>query len=262
MRLLGARTVWLVGLAIGAVAALRAQASVAEILARGDFESGGAWAPLVDGWLAGLTLATFALLVASARSLAGDHESGLLRMSVTRSASRPALVLGRMLIAPLAVLGALVAAGFGAWLVARSNLDFGPLVEDGYELLSGEELWDEVQRAVLATLPALLAVWAFGLLISSSSRSAVGAVAGALVLFVIYDLLKDSLGPDGKYFIFATYAPSLVDTSALGEAAGVVRGYSDSGFPDDLYAMANRLPWLGALLGVAAAILVLRRRAL
>ena len=262
MRLAGGWTVWLVGAAIASVAGLQALVTKVEVLQRGDFESGGAWAPLVDGWLAGLKLATFALLVASARSIAGDHESGLLRMAVTRSCSRAALFLGRLLIGPLTVLGSILAAGLGALLVAGSGLDFGPLVEDGYPLLEVDELILEVQRAVLAVAPALLSIWTLGLLLSTFSRSAVGAVAGTLVLFIIFDLLKDALGNETKYLIFASYAPSLVDTSALGEAAGRVRGYSDSGFGDELFRLAHVMPWLGALAGGVISILILRKRAL
>jgi len=123
----------------------------------------------------GLALTVFALLVTSARSLAGDHESGLLRMAVTRSTARPALVLGRLLIAPLPILGGLLVSFLGAWLVARSQLDFGPLVEQGYEIMSAEELFGEVRLALFATLPALVALWSFGLLVSACSRTAVGS---------------------------------------------------------------------------------------
>ena len=50
-------------------------------------DGGTGWAPFIDGWRAGLMLGVALLLVHAARSLAGDRESGLLRIPVTRSAS-------------------------------------------------------------------------------------------------------------------------------------------------------------------------------
>jgi hypothetical protein len=217
---------------------------------------------MLDGMRTGLALTVFALLVTSARSLAGDHESGLLRMAVTRSVSRPALVLGRLLVAPLPILGGLLASFLGAWLVARSQLDFGPLVEEGYEILSAEELRGEVTLGLFATLPALVALWAFGLLISACSRTAVSAVATTLVLFVAFDLIKESLSQESLYLVFASFAPSLSDSSPLGEAAQVVQGFSDRGFSDELLSLAMWLPWAQALLIVGAAVAVIRSRTL
>ncbi len=261
-RLIRSLSLWVVGFAVCSVAAISALASSVEIAGQGMVESGGGWSAMLAGMRVGLALTVFALLVASARSLAGDHESGLLRMAVTRSTARPALVVGRLLIAPLPILGGLLVSFLGAWLVARSQLDFGPLVEDGYEILSAEELGSEVRGALFATLPALVAIWAFGLLVSSCSRSAVGAVAAALVLFVTFDLVKESLSPEHTYLIFASFAPSLADSSALGEATQVVQGFSDRGFPDDLMRLALWLPWAQALLLLGVTVAVMRRRTL
>ena len=261
-RLIRSLSMWIVGLTVGVVAAISALASSVQILGQGAVESGGGWSCMLDGMRTGLALTVFALLVTSARSLAGDHESGLLRMAVTRSTARPALVLGRLLIAPLPILGGLLVSFLGAWLVARSQLDFGPLVEQGYEIMSAEELFGEVRLALFATLPALVALWSFGLLVSACSRTAVGAVAVTLVLFVAFDLVKESLNPEHTYLVFASFAPSLADSSALGEAAKVVQGFSDRGFPDDLLQLAMWLPWAQALLILGLTVAVIRRRPL
>ena len=261
-RLIRSLSLWIVGVTVGAVAAVSALTSSIQILGQGSVESGGGWACMLDGMRTGLALTVFALLVTSARSLAGDHESGLLRMAVTRSVARPALVMGRLLVAPLPILGGLLASFLGAWLVARSQLDFGPLVEEGYEILSAEELRGEVAVGLFATLPALVALWSVGLLVSACSRTAVGAVATTLVLFVAFDLVKESLSQESTYLIFASFAPSLADSSALGEAAQVVQGFSDRGFPDDLLRLATWLPWAQALLIVGLTIAVPRRRTL
>jgi len=119
-----------------------------------------------------------------------------------------------------------------------------------------------VGLGLFATLPALVALWAFGLLVSACSRTAVGAVATTLVLFVAFDLVKESLSQESTYLIFASFAPSLADSSALGEAAQVVQGFSDRGFPDDLLRLAMWLPWAQALLIVGLTVAVTRRRTL
>lgn len=253
---------WIVGLTVGAVAALSALKSSIELAGDLSITSGAGWSCMLEGMGTGVALMAFALLIASARSLAGDHESGLLRMAVTRSASRPALVLGRLLVAPLPILGGLLAAFLGAWLVARSQLDFGPFVQDKFEHMTAEESLAEVCKALFATLPALVALWSFGLLISACSRSAVGAVALALGLFVAFDLVKESLSDEHLYLIFASFAPSLADSSALGEAPKVLQGFSDAGLGDFVLRQAMWLPGAQALLIVALAVAVIQRRTL
>jgi hypothetical protein len=156
----------------------------------GEFDSGNGWAPWVEGWRAGLALGTLMLLIHAARGLAGDRDSGLLRLAVTRSASRGGAVLGRALLAPVLVPAVVVLTGLGALAAAATFHDFGPLVEDGYTILTAEELGAALRSAALATLPPLFATYAFGLLVSSAARSAVGGVTLAVGGFLAFDLLR------------------------------------------------------------------------
>jgi hypothetical protein len=224
-------------------------------------EEGRGWAPLVEGWRAGMALGGLLLLIHGARSIAGDRESGLLRLATTRTASRGALVLGRALLGPVLVLSLVVLSGLGAWLASWYWFDFGPLVEDGYTILEASEVQAELRLAVLAALPALLAVHAFGLFISAASRSATGAVAVAVAMLLAFDLLKDAVG-EARYWVFASFAPSFVDGSAMKEMAGIARGYSDAGYPAALLRMNFLLPWPELLLLVTLTGLVLSRRRL
>lgn len=246
----GARTL----LAVGATAAERGGAT-------DPMTSGTAWAPFVDGWRAGLVLGALVLLVLAARSIAGDRDAGVLRLAVTRSASRSALVLGRLLLAPLLVLALVVVTGAAAWGAASLGADFGPLVEDGYELMSTFELRAEVARSVAAVLPALFATFAFGLFVSTLASGATVAVSAALGVFLVFDLFKEVLG-EARYLVFASHVPTLSDTSAWAELPGVARGFSDAGFSDGLFRAALIVPWPGAILFAAGACLVLSRRAL
>lgn len=222
---------------------------------------GNAWAPFVDGWRAGLTVATLLLLIASARCLAGDREAGLLRVARTRVASRTGLVLGRALLGLLLVAGAVAVTAAGAWLAATAFYDFGPVTEGSYEIWSQAEMQEELVLALKATLPPLLATWAFGLCVSALVRGGTGAVSGALAVYLGFDLFKEVLGPN-QYLVFAAFNPSFVDNSCLAELSGLARGMSDAGYGEALYAQNLWLPWPWAAGMLALACVVMRRRAL
>jgi len=222
---------------------------------------GNAWSPFVDGWLAGLTVGTLLLLIASARSLASDRESGLLRVARTRSASRTGLVLGRALLGVLLVLGTIAITGLGSFVAARALYVFGPITEGSYEIYSQAELQQELLAALRVTLPPLLATWTFGLCLSAIVRGGTGAVSAALAIYLGYDLFKDVLGPD-QYWVFAAFNPSFVDNSCLHEMSGIARGLSDAGYSEVLYAQNLWLPWPWAAGLLVLACVVTRRRAL
>lgn len=265
-RLAAIPSTYIVAFILFGVAALRAFVAVGlEQAQRGEgaeaLSSGSAWAAWVDGWSAGLVLGTLMLLVFAARSLAGDAENGVLRLAITRSATRGALVWGRLLLAPLLVVAVVSVTGIAAWAVAAAMADFGPLVEDGYEIYSAAELAEEVRRSALAVLPGLLATFAFGLFVSSVARSATVAVTTALGLFLTFDLFKEALGA-GHYWVFASHVPTPWDTSAWSELPGVVRGYSDAGFPEALVRVGWIGPWPALLLCCLAGCYALSRRAL
>ncbi len=224
-------------------------------------EPGNAYGPFVDGWSAGLTVGTLVLLIYAARGIAADLESGVLRASLTRSASRGATLCGRALLGvPLCLFTVLVTA-LGAWLGAAWLFEFGPLIEDGYELMSTAELHEELLGACMTTLPPMLATWTFGLLVSALCRTGAGAVAGALVTYLGFDLFKEVLGDD-RWWVFAAFNPSLVDNSYIKEVASMARGFSDAGFTQDVFRMNLIVPWPEGALLVLLAWGVLSRRSL
>ena len=276
-RLSRSRTAWLAGLFLAAVAALRVLAAHAadmsahasalqRALSQGKAAPpmpppGNAWAPFTDGWLAGLTVGTLLLLIASARTIAADRETGLLRLASTRSVSRAGLVLGRLLQGVLLVALVMLVTGLAAWLAANALFQFGPLVEDRYEILSAAELRTEFWRAAGATVPPLLATWCFGLAVSALLGSGIGAVSVALATWLGFDLFKEALG-EHQYTCFAAFNPSFVDHSCLKQFAGIARGLSDAGYSDSLYALNLWLPGPQALVLLMLAIWVTSRRPL
>ncbi len=220
-----------------------------------------AYGPFVDGWLAGLTVATLLLLIASSRSLAADANSGILRLATTRSSPRGALVTGRALLGiPLTVVAALIS-GLASWATAELLFEFGPIVEDGYELMSVAEIHGEIAAAAMSVLPALFAAWCFGLFISCCCRTGAAAVSAGLGVFLAFDLFKDVLG-EARYWVFAAFTPSFVDSSAMAEAALAARGFSDAGFSAHVASLSTVVPLPQAALLIVAAIVVIRRRGL
>jgi ABC-2 family transporter protein len=276
-RLSRSRTVLLAGLFLAAVAALRVVAAhaadmsaYAAAMQRALAQNkpappmpppGNAWAPFTDGWLAGLTVGTLLLLIASARTLASDRETGLLRLASTRSVSRPGLVVGRLLHGVLLVGLMMVVTGLAAWLAAKALFHFGPLVEDKYEIVSDAELHAEFRHAALATVPPLLATWCFGLMVSAILGSGIGAVSVALATWLGFDLFKEALG-DRQYNLFAAFNPSFVDHSCLKQFAGIARGLSDAGYSASLYQRNLWLPLPQALVLLLIAIWVTSRKPL
>lgn len=263
-RLVRVLPMWMTGLVLALVAGTTAWASHVRAIREGTLdpiESGRAWAPFVDGWRAGLVLGAFALLAFAARSVAGDRETGVVRLACTRSASRAGLVTGRLLLGPLLVLLVVLVSGLAAGIVAVQLGDLGAFVEDGYEILAREELVEEVRRAVLSILPGLFALYAFGLFVSCIARGATVAVTSALGAFVAFDLFKEALGEE-RYLVFASHVPTLADTSAWSELPGLVRGYSDAFYEDALLRAAWIVPWPALAAFLLAGILVLRRRPL
>lgn len=266
LRLLRLRSTYATLLLLAALSGLRTFVAVGWTAEErgGDVDplsSGGAWAPFVDGWALGLVFGTLVLLVHAARTIAGDRESGVLRLAATRSTPRCGLVLGRALLAPLLVAAVVAVTGLTAWLVAGSLADFGPFVEDGYEILKAAELREEVSRSVRAVLPPLLATYAFGLFISCLARGATLSSAAALGLFLAFDLFKTTLG-DAHYWVFASHVPTPADGSTWSELPGVARGFSDSGFPAELIQAGFDAAWPALIVFTLGACVVLQRRSL
>jgi hypothetical protein len=269
-RLVSARSARVCAALLVLVPALRVVAAVAgeklerlERDARGlssvGLDEGTAWGPLVDGWRAGLTLGVALVLVHAARALAGDRESGVLRIALTRSASRAGALLGRAMLGPLmAVLVALLS-GVGALAAAAAVGDLGDLVEDGFTITTAAELRGELVAALLVTTLGLAAVHAFGLFVATLVRGAVVALAAALATVLLWDVFKTSTG-EARWWVFASHAPTFVDGSAMSEMSGVARGYSDKGTPPEIFRKGLLLAPLSGLVLIGAAALVLRRR--
>lgn len=240
----------------------RAEAAASGRELTSDLESGTAWPMLVDGWRAGLMMATALLLVAGARTVAGDRESGLLRLGVTRSTSRVGAVVGRALVGPVLVAALVTLSGLGAWFGATviGGGDFGDQMMFGSPLFAAEEVHDSLVLALVIASLGLVAVHAFGVLVSALIPGPLIAVAVALTSIVLWDVFKDAAGSDAAGFVFATHAPTFADSSPMIEMVKISRGMSDGVISDEVRAKGTFFPAVEAVLFVALACLALRRK--
>jgi len=236
------------------------QAQGALMGAGNDFAIDSAWGYYVDGLLTGLTLMGLVLVAYTAWSFASDRDTGAIRHLLIRRSSRRAVVLAKFVSALLLALIALVLmvsviTATGAWL-----WDFGPVVEDGYELIGTDEIREELALGLrLALLPIPTAI-AFALMVAVLTQSATQAVTTALGLTLALDIFKGSMGTLSQY-LYVDYMPSLIDQSYLNDVSRLVRGYSDVLLDPDILQLNQwvPLPQMLLLLGLTLIVVSWRR---
>ncbi|MDX1491870.1 MAG: ABC transporter permease subunit [Pseudohongiellaceae bacterium] len=226
-----------------------------------DIASSNAWGHLVDSLSIGLTLLSLSLVAYAAWSFSSDRDNGALRHVVIRTTNRMGIVLAKFANVFLLALATLILLGIGSALITAILWDFGPIVEDGYELISSAEIRQEVALGLgLAILPIPTAL-AFGVLVSVSTQSATQAITTALGITLAVDIFKSVLG-SYAYYIYASFQPSLVDRSYLSDVGRLVRGYSDVMVDTQMLSLNQWIPLPQMLVFIAAALVVVRFRKL
>ncbi|OGT73369.1 MAG: hypothetical protein A3H44_11145 [Gammaproteobacteria bacterium RIFCSPLOWO2_02_FULL_57_10] len=220
-----------------------------------------AWGHLVDSFSIGLTLLSLILVAYAAFSFANDRDTGSLRHVLIRRASRPALVLVKLATVYLLALCALLMMAISIGIITALLWQFGPVVEDGYELIGSAEIRSEVALGLrLALLPIPTAL-AFGVLVSVCAQSATQAVTSALGVTLALDIFKGVLG-ERAHYLYASFQPSLIDESYLKDVSRLVRGYSDVMIDARMLQLNEWIPLPQALLFVVLALLIVRSRKL
>ena len=233
------------------------------LLGQGDISSSSnnAWGPLVDSFSTGLTLLSLSLVAYAAWTFANDRDTGALRHVLIRRVSRMGLVMAKLLtvfLLALATLG-LMSAAIG--VITAVLWDFGPVIEDGYELISNEEIRAEVALGLRLAIIPLPAALAFGLLVSVLAQSATQAVTSALGITLAMDIFKGVLGKSADY-LYASFQPSLIDQSYLQDVSRLVRGYSDVMIDNRVLQLNEWVPIPEALVFIILALVIVRRKTL
>jgi ABC-type transport system involved in multi-copper enzyme maturation permease subunit len=233
------------------------------LLGSGDDVSAtsNAWGHFVDSFTTGLTLMSLSLVAYAAWSFANDRDTGALRHVLIRRVSRPGLVLAKLVTVYLLALAALVLLSLGIAAITALLWDFGPVVEDGYELIGSDEIRSEVWLGLRLALIPLPTALAFGVLVSVLAQSATQAVTAALGVTLALDVFKGVLG-DATRYLYASFQPSLIDQSYLQDVGRLVRGYSDVMIDPQVLSLNEWVPLPQLALFVVIALLVVRRKAL
>ncbi|MGJ8688029.1 MAG: ABC transporter permease subunit [Gammaproteobacteria bacterium] len=233
------------------------------LLGQGDDLATGsnAWGQLVDSFSVGLTFLTLSLLAYAAWTFANDRDTGAIRHALIRRVGRPWYVLAKLVSVHLLALCTLILLSVSIGIISALLWDFGPVVEDGYELISSAEIQEEVLLGLRLALLPLPATLAFGILVSVLAQSATQAVTSALGISLAFDVFKGVLG-ERAYYIYASFQPSLIDQSYLQDVSRLVRGYSDVMIDNRMLQLNEWVPIPQMLLFVVIALVYVRRKSL
>ncbi len=221
-------------------------------------EGYGHW---VDALVTGFTTLGLLSVALAAHSFAAERDLGTLRHSLIRRTSRSSLVLTKLIALHLLVCSAVLLLVFGSWGLSSLLWDLGPVVEDGYELISEAEILREIHLGLQLALLPLPAALAFGLLVSVAAQSGTQALTLALGATLGFDVFKTSLG-DSAAFIYARFQPSLIDASYLGDVARLARGYSDVLVDERLLVLNTWAPLPAFIAFLALSLLIVQRKTL
>ncbi len=238
-----------------------ARDSLMDSISFDDVTAGNAWGHFVDGLDTGITLLFLLLVAQAAYSFSAEVESGTLRHQLIRCSSRRLIVISKLL-----QLHALALMGVGILIVSSYLLsgllwEFGPIVEDGFELISEAEIRDEIALGLRLALTPLPAAIALGLLLSVLANTATQAVVSALGITLAMDIFKGMLG-DYAYYLYASFQPALIDQSYLQDVSRLVRGYSDVLIDDRVIQLNYWVPIPTLLVLVTASLIFVQTRKL
>lgn len=220
-----------------------------------------AYGHFVDGVNTGLTILALLLVALAAYDFSSERDIGSIRHVLIRRAGRTSIVLAKLLRLHVLGVAALALLGLAAWAGSALLWDFGPVVEDGFELISEQEILYEIHLGLLMAIIPLPAVIAFGLLVSAAAQSATQAVTLALGATLAMDIFKALLG-ERAWYLYATFHPSLLDQSYLREVSRLVRGFSDVLVDDRFFSFNEWVPIVSLMIFAVAAVVVAGKRSL
>jgi ABC-type transport system involved in multi-copper enzyme maturation permease subunit len=213
----------------------------------------------VDGLTTGLTMLGLLLVAQGAYSFSYERDIGSIRHILIRRVSRSSLLTAKLIHLHLLALLSVLLLLITSYLLSGMLWEYGAIVEDGFELISEQEICEEISLGLRLALLPLPAAIAFGLLISVSSQSATQAVTTALGITLAIDIFKGLLGDMANY-LYASFQPSLIDQSYLQSVSRIVRGYSDVLVDDSVLQLNMWVPFPALILFFAVGLWIVQRR--
>ena len=213
----------------------------------------------VDGLTTGLTMLGLLLVAQGAYSFSYDRDIGSIRHLLIRRVSRSSVLTAKLIHLHLLALLSVLLLLTTSYLLSGMLWEYGAIVEDGFELISEQEIREEIGLGLRLALVPLPAAIGFGLLISVSTQSATQAVTTALGITLAVDIFKGLLGDMANY-LYASFQPSLIDQSYLQSVSRIVRGYSDVLIDDSVLQLNMWAPFPALILFFAAGLWIAQRR--
>jgi len=213
----------------------------------------------VDGLSTGLTMLGLLLVAQGAYSFSYERDIGSIRHLLIRRVSRASMLTAKLLHLHLLAFLSAVLLLLTCYLLSGMLWEYGAIVEDGFELISEQEIHEEIWLGLHLALIPLPAAIAFGLLVSVSAQSATQAVTTALGITLAIDIFKGLFGDFANY-LYASFQPSLLDQSYLQSVSRIVRGYSDVLVDDSVLQLNMWVPVPALLLFFAAGLWIVQRR--
>ena len=220
-----------------------------------------AYGYFVDAMNTGITMLALLMVCAAAYSFSYDRDSGFVRHLVIRKVSRPALLLAKFAYLHLLVLVSLAVLLITTYTVTGFFWEYGPIIEDGFELISEHEIIAEILLGLHLAVVPLPAAIGFGSMISAIAQTATQALMSALGLTLAVDIFKPTIGTYADY-LYARFLPSLVDTSYLSDVSRLVRGYSDVLVDERLLEMNLFVPIPTAIIFLCISLFVITKKKL
>jgi len=232
------------------------------LLGRNSFDAAvaeNAYGYFVDGLSTGLTMLGLLLVAQAAYSFSYERDVGAVRHLLIRRISRPSLIIAKLFhIHVLALLSLLLLMAV-SYICSGWLWEFGPIVEDGFELISEAEIREEIVLGLLLAIVPIPAAIAFGLLISVSAHSTTQAITTALGITLAIDIFKSTLG-DFSHYLYATFQPSLLDQSYLQDVSRIVRGFSDVLVDERMLQLNRWVPWPALVIFLCLTLVIVQRR--
>ena len=232
------------------------------ILGESSFEqsvANNAYGFFVDGLTTGLTMLGLLLVAQGAYSFSYDRDIGSIRHLLIRRVSRHSMLTAKLIHLHLLALLSTLLLLTTSYLLSGILWEYGAIVEDGFELISEQEIREEIGLGLRLALVPLPAAIGFGLLISVSTQSATQAITTALGITLAVDIFKGLLGDMANY-LYASFQPSLIDQSYLQSVSRIVRGYSDVLIDDSVLQLNMWVPFPALALFFATALWIVQRR--
>ena len=211
------------------------------------------------GASSGFILGGILLLFYSSMIIANEGSLRTFKTIMLRPHGRLQWVFGKFTLLLLLALGLLISVSGSALAAGALVADFADIAEEGYVIYRSAFMAESSVAAVALVVPPLVALAAFGLMVSTFTDHTGIATAGCIGAYIFLEASKTSLAASRNY-LFNSFMPSLLDTSYFQALRGFANGMSDTGWEPGLFVFNVATPLASAVVFIVVASFVFGRR--